>query len=178
LKRKSGRSKKCSRNKIRPACEQWLAGKPSSNAFHLGQFPHLHASKTIVGRRTMKFKKKELLLSLMVGTGLHLLNHLRERLPDNVDDIKDRLRETYDTASHRVSRATGALRGEEDSHMFGKVGALLIGVGIGVGIGLLVAPSTGEETRTDIADKVSDFGDKVRERTGKKPQGATGAHDE
>jgi hypothetical protein len=70
----------------------------------------------------------------MVGTGLHLLDSLRERLPDNVDDIKDRLRDTYDTASDRVSRATNALRGEEDSQILGKVGALLIGVGIGVGI--------------------------------------------
>jgi gas vesicle protein len=58
--------------------------------------------------------------------------------------------------------------------MSGKVGALLIGVGIGVGIGLLIAPTTGEETRADIANKVSDFGDKVREATGKKPQVATG----
>jgi hypothetical protein len=92
----------------------------------------------------MRFKKKELLLSLMVGTGLHLLNYLRERLPDNADDIKDRLRDTYDTASDRVSRATNALRGEEDSQILGKVGALLI--------------------------------DKVRQRTEKKPQGATGTH--
>jgi YtxH-like protein len=104
----------------------------------------------------------------MVGTGLHLLNSLRERLPDNVDDIKERVRDTYDTASDRVSRATDALRGERDSHLFSTIGALVIGVGIGVGIGLLIAPSSGEETRADIADKVSDFGDKVRERTGKK----------
>jgi gas vesicle protein len=62
--------------------------------------------------------------------------------------------------------------------MFGKVGALVIGVGIGVGIGLLIAPSSGEETRDDIANKVSDFGDKVRERTGQKPQAATGTHGE
>jgi YtxH-like protein len=124
----------------------------------------------------MRFKKKELLLSLMVGTGLHLLNYLRERLPDNADDIKGRLWDTYDTASDRVSRATNALRGEEDSQILGKVGALLIGVGIGVGIGMLIAPTSGEETRADIADKVSDFGDKVRERTEKKPQSATGTH--
>jgi gas vesicle protein len=77
-----------------------------------------------------------------------------------------------------VSRATDALRGEEDSHILGKVGALLIGVGIGVGIGVLIAPSSGEKTQADITDKVSDFGDKVRQRTGKKPQGATGTHDE
>ena len=122
----------------------------------------------------MKFKKKELLFGVLLGTGLHLLDSLRERLPDNVDDIKRRVRDTYGTASHRVSRATDALRGEEDSQILGKVGALLIGVGIGVGIGLLIAPASGEETRADISDKVSDFGEQVRERTGKKSQGATG----
>jgi YtxH-like protein len=121
----------------------------------------------------MRFKKKELLFGVLLGTGLHLLESLRERLPDNVDDIKRRVRDTYDTASHRVSRATDALRGVEDSHTLGKVGALLIGVGIGVGIGVLIAPSSGEETRADITAKGSDCGDKVRQRT-EKPQEATG----
>ena len=122
----------------------------------------------------MRFKKREPLFSVLLDTGLNVLDSLRERLPDNADDIKDRVRDTYDTASDRVSRATYALRGERDSHIFSTIGALVIGVGIGVGIGLLIAPSSGEETRADITDKVSDFGDKVRERTGKKPQGATG----
>jgi gas vesicle protein len=45
-----------------------------------------------------------------------------------------------------------------------------------VGVGLLIAPASGAETRAEISDKVSDFGDKVRERTGKEPQGATGTH--
>jgi hypothetical protein len=124
----------------------------------------------------MRFKKQEPLLGVLLSTGLHLLDSLRDRLPDNVDDIRERVRDTYDTASHRVSRATGALRGEEDSHIFGTVSALVIGVGIGVGIGLLIAPSSGKETRADIADKVSDFGDKVRESTRKVPQAATGTH--
>ena len=126
----------------------------------------------------MKFKKKELLFGVLLGTGLHLLDSLRERLPDNVDDIKRRVRDTYGTASERVGRATDALRGQEDSHIFGRVGILLLGVGVGVGIGLLIAPASGEETRADITAKVSDLGDKVRERTGKKPQGATGTYDE
>jgi YtxH-like protein len=124
----------------------------------------------------MRFKKREP-LSVLLDAGLHLFDSLRERLPDNVDDIKDRVRDTYDTASDRVSRATDALRGEEDSHIFGKAAALLIGVGIGVGIGMLIAPASGEETRSDITDKVSDFGDKVHERTGR-PQGATVTHGE
>jgi hypothetical protein len=122
----------------------------------------------------MRFRKREPLFNVLLDTGFHLLDSLRGRLPNNVDDIKDTVRDTYGTASHRVSRATGALRGERDSHIFGTIGALVIGVGIGVGIGLLIAPSSGEETRADIADKVSDFGDKVRESTRKVPQAATG----
>jgi hypothetical protein len=126
----------------------------------------------------MRSRKREpLLLGILFGASLYyLLDKVRERLPD---DIKGRASETYETASERVRRATDALRGKQDSHIFGKVGALLIGVGIGVGVGLLIAPARGEERRADIAaEKVSNFGNKVREQAGKKPQGATGTHGE
>jgi len=107
----------------------------------------------------------------LFGASLYyLLDKVRERLPD---DIKGRASETYETASERVRRATDALRGKQDSHIFGKVGALLIGVGIGVGVGLLIAPASGEETRADVANKIADFGEKIRERE-RKPEGATG----
>ena len=69
----------------------------------------------------MKFKKKELLLGVLLGAGLNLLNSLRDRLPDNLDDIKTRVRDTYGIASDRVSRASEVLRGEEDSHILSKV---------------------------------------------------------
>ena len=71
-----------------------------------------------------------------------------------------------------MNRTTAALRGEEDSQRLGKDIALLIGVGIGVGIGVLIAPASGDETRDDIANKVSEFSDKLRERAGN-PQDAT-----
>jgi gas vesicle protein len=105
----------------------------------------------------MKPRKRESLFSVLLDTGLQLVDSLRDRLPDNVDDIKGRVRDTYDTASDRASRAADVLRGEGDSHILGRVGVLLIGVGIGVGIGLLIAPASGEETRTKIKDKVSDI---------------------
>ena len=126
----------------------------------------------------MKFKKKEPLLGVLLGTGLNLLDSLRERLPDNFDDVKGRVRDTYGTASRRVSRASYALRGEEDSHILGNVGALLMGVGVGVGVGLLVAPARGEKTRAGLAEKVSELSEKVRQRTAKKPQNATGTYGE
>ena len=127
----------------------------------------------------MRFKKREPLLSALFGTGLYLLENLRERLPDNMDDMKGRAKETYETASDRLGNAADALRGKEDSDIFGKVSALLIGVGIGLGVGLLIAPASGDQTRADIADKVSDFSERVRERTTRrKPQGATGTSGE
>jgi YtxH-like protein len=122
----------------------------------------------------MKFKKRAV-LGVLLSTGLYLLDNLRERMPDNIDDVKAGAREKYQTASDRLGRAADALRGKEDSQMLGKVGALLIGVGIGVGIGLLVAPASGEETRADIANKVSAFGEKVSDQ---KPQASTGTHGE
>lgn len=126
----------------------------------------------------MRFRQRDPLFNILLDTGLQLLDAVRDRLPDNMDDMKDRVRDTYGTASKRVSRATDALRGEEDSHIWGTVGALVIGVGIGVGIGLLVAPASGDETRADITDKISDFSDKVRERTGKRPTKVTGTENE
>ena len=122
----------------------------------------------------MRFRKREPLFSVLLDTGLHLLDSLRDRLPDNMDDIKGKVRDSYNTASDRVSRAADALRGEDESHIFGRAVALAIGVGIGIGIGVLIAPASGEKMRADIADKVSDFGDKVSERSGRKPPSATG----
>jgi hypothetical protein len=124
----------------------------------------------------MKFKKREV-LGVLLSTGLYLLDNLRERFPDKMENIKGGARETYEAASDRLGRATNALAGREDSQIFGKVGALLIGVGVGVGVGLLIAPASGEKTRTDIANKVSDLSEKVRDR-GRKPQGATGTYGE
>ena len=122
-----------------------------------------------------RFRQREPLLSVLLGTGLRLLDSLRDRLSGNVDDFNVRVGNTYDNASDRVSRATAALRGEEDSQLLGKGIALLIGVGIGVGIGVLIVPASGEETRDNIANKVSEFSDKVRERAGS-PQDTTRTH--
>jgi hypothetical protein len=125
----------------------------------------------------MRFKKQEPLAGVLLATGLYLVNSLRDRLPDG-DELRGRVRDTYGTASERLSRATDALRGKEDSQVIGKVGALLVGVGIGAGIGMLIAPVSGEKMRADISDKVADFSgsvqEKVQQKVEKRP--ATGTH--
>ena len=108
-------------------------------------------------------KKEKMLRDLLVGTGVYLLDSLRERAGDSLDDLTGRARDTYNEASRRASRATDALRGE-DHHYFGTTAALLIGVGIGVGVGMLLAPASGEETRGTLTNKVQEFGDRVRDK--------------
>jgi hypothetical protein len=111
----------------------------------------------------MKMRKEKMLWNLLLGTGVYLLESLRERAGESLEDLSGRARETYSEASRRASRASDVLRGE-DHHVLGTTAALLIGVGIGVGVGMLLAPASGEETRSTIGNKVQEFGDRVRDK--------------
>lgn len=108
-------------------------------------------------------KKDKMLWNLLIGTGVYLLDSLRERAGDSFDDLSGRARDTYDEATRRASRARDAIRGD-DHHYLGTTAALLIGVGVGVGVGLLLAPASGEETRGTLTNKVQEFGDRVRDK--------------
>jgi ElaB/YqjD/DUF883 family membrane-anchored ribosome-binding protein len=122
----------------------------------------------------MKMRKENILWNVLLGTGVYLLDSMRGRLTDVMDDFggtardtyssaRDSARDTYNEASRRVGRASDALRGE-DGHAIGTAAALLIGIGVGVGVGMLLAPASGEETRSNLSNKVQEFGDRVRER--------------
>jgi hypothetical protein len=121
----------------------------------------------------MKNRNRSALMSLLMGTGLYLLDPLRNRLADRLDDLTDRAQDTYDTASDRLGRATRLIRGDDNRGM-STTTAVLIGMGVGVGLGLLFAPAPGEETRSNLADKVHDFGGKVRDKVGNAAQQAAG----
>lgn len=134
----------------------------------------------------MKTRKENILMNVLLGSGLYLLDSVRDRIADGVDDLKGRAKDNYEdlrgkakdgyeTASDRVSRATDALRGE-DSNLLGTTASLLIGIGIGVGVGMLLAPASGEETRSNLADKVQDFGGKFRERFSRETEAASGTY--
>ena len=111
----------------------------------------------------MKVRNRKAWLSMLMGTGLYLLDPLRNRLTERLDDLSDRAQDTYETASDRLGRATRVIRGN-DNRGISTTSAVLIGMGVGVGLGLLFAPATGEETRSNLAGKVHDFGDKIRDR--------------
>jgi hypothetical protein len=68
-----------------------------------------------------------------------------------------------------VSRASDVIRGE-DHRGVSTAAALLIGVGVGVGVGMLLAPASGEETRSNLSNKVHEFGDRMRDRFSERNQ--------
>ena len=134
----------------------------------------------------MKTRKENILLNVLLGTGLYLLDSVRDRIADGVDDLRGRAKDNfedlrskakdgYETASSRVSRASEVLRGD-DSSVLSTAASLLVGIGIGVGLGMLLAPASGEETRSNIADKVQDFGGKVRDRFSREQEVGTGTY--
>jgi hypothetical protein len=121
----------------------------------------------------MKLRKEKVLLNILLGTGLYLLDSVRDRLSDGAgdfserardrfDDLRQRTRDSYDTVSDRVSRATDVMRGE-DRRVLNTTVAVLAGAGIGVALGLVFAPASGEETRSNIADKVREGFSRMKE---------------
>ena len=121
----------------------------------------------------MRLCKKTIPTSVLLGAGLYLLDSMRDRLSDGVEELRDWARGTYHTASDRVNRASDVIRGEED-HSVSTATAALIGLGIGVGIGFLFAPASREETRRNVAGKAGYYGGKVKGRFSKETESASG----
>ena len=120
----------------------------------------------------MKLRKEKILFDVLLGTGVYLLDSVRDRLAESVGDFSERARnaahELYETTSERAGRAAEVIRGE-DHRGLSTSAAVLIGVGVGVGVGILLAPARGEETRNTIAEK-------VRDRFSREKEQATGTY--
>jgi hypothetical protein len=109
------------------------------------------------------------LLKTLLGTSLYLLEQSdgaqngRDRAASRIDDLRDAVQQKYEDAAERVAKASRAIRGE-DNHALGNALRLAAGIGVGVGVGLLLAPASGQETRSAIAGRVQQFGNKVRKQ--------------
>ena len=125
----------------------------------------------------MKMRKENILWNVLLGSGVYLLDSLRDRLSEGIDDLSDRARDTYSEASRRVSRASDVIRGE-DHRGISTAAALLVGIGVGVGVGMLLAPASGEETRSNLSNKVQEFGDRMRDKFSeqRREPGSTGTY--
>jgi len=118
------------------------------------------------------------LLKTLLGVGLYLLERsgdatksARDRAAARMDDLRDAAQEKYETATERVRRASRAIRGE-DNDVLRNTLFFAAGIGVGLGVGLILAPASGDETRSVIAGKVHDMGGRVRRQFSS--EGATG----
>jgi gas vesicle protein len=119
-------------------------------------------------------------LKLLLGTSLYLLEesdnatkNVRERAVEQIEDLREAAQQSYETAANRVARASRAIRGE-DRYVLNSVLQFAAGVGVGIGVGVILAPASGEETRSAIAGRVHDIGDKVRKQFSTEDTSATG----
>jgi len=117
---------------------------------------------------------------LLLGTSLYLLEqsdnatkNARDRAVGQIDDLRDAAWQKYEAAADRVARASKAIRGE-DSNVLRNVLYFAAGTGVGLGVGLIFAPASGEETRSVIAGRVHEMGEKVRQQFSSEGARATG----
>jgi hypothetical protein len=89
-------------------------------------------------------------------------DRMRARVADHIEDLSDSAAKNLGNAVDRAERLYHSVRGE--NHTTAHVLSFLAGIGCGIGAGLLLAPSSGDETREAIADKVHRFKDDVRDR--------------
>jgi len=94
-------------------------------------------------------------------TDAKLWESLGGQLRDQADDATDGIRERYEDTADRLTRARDAYQGRRD--WVTPAVSFVGGVGLGAGIALLLAPSSGAETRSAIREKVVDLKNRAQD---------------
>ena len=58
----------------------------------------------------MRLRKENILWNVLLGSGVYLLDSLRERLGEGISDLSERARDSYSEAARRASRATDVIQ--------------------------------------------------------------------
>jgi hypothetical protein len=96
-------------------------------------------------------------LDRFVKSILKSVVYIMDEAADRVDRVSDRASELADNTRNVIYPNQG--------HALRNVMCFAAGVGVGVAAGMLLAPSSGQELRDSIGDKVQNISDKVRGRS-------------
>jgi len=98
------------------------------------------------------------LLKSILKTAVYVL----DQADGFTSDVRDRAERVTDRVSDLADQGHDVVYGED--HTMRNIGLFVAGVGVGVAAGVLFAPSSGDELRGSMRDKVADIGDRVRDR--------------
>jgi gas vesicle protein len=99
------------------------------------------------------------ILRSLLKTAVYIMDQTAEQ----VDRVSDRAADLADQAKNAVYEAKEAIYPQED-HTLRNVLSFAVGVGVGVGAAILLTPSSGEEIRNSISERVHDISDRVTGR--------------
>lgn len=80
-----------------------------------------------------------------------------------MDEAADRVDRVSDRASELAANTKSVIYPNE-GNTFRNIVSFAAGIGVGVAAGLLLAPSSGEELRNNLGDKVQNISDKITRR--------------
>jgi hypothetical protein len=95
-------------------------------------------------------------LRSLLKAGVFLL----EQSDDAAADLRNRAKARVEDLT---GRARQAIRGQESDHTVRNAISFALGTALGVGVAILFAPGSGDETRSALAGKVRNVGNRVRE---------------
>lgn len=102
------------------------------------------------------------ILKSLLKTAVYILDQTDRAAADMRDRVSERAERVSDRVSDLTDQGRQAIYGED--HTLRHVLLFAAGVGVGVGAGILLAPSSGEELRSSMRERVEDIGDRVRGR--------------
>lgn len=134
--------------------------------------------------KNVNMKKILTAAEIAAGTALYLMEHsgaarrkVKNFFSDQMDDVRDRAKDTYDAAADRATEFSESFRGSQSNSGGWNVLRFMVGLGVGVGIALLMAPASGEQTRARLSESAREFGDRARRQFSSSELEATGTGD-
>src|SRR5262245_49191672 len=106
-------------------------------------------------------------MRILLGMGLILaepkLRTVRNRVREEMDDLRDKASQGCEDVSGQFMRGARAIRGQSHSQLTNAL-KFAAGVSVGLATGLLLAPSSGEDMRRSMARKIQDLRSGMRQR--------------
>jgi len=95
----------------------------------------------------------------LIATDAKVWAAVNKQLQQGANDVNDVIRRKFGETTDRLNSARVEIRTHSD--WLARVTSLLAGVGIGMGVGMLMAPTSGDDMRAALRNKVTEVKNNV-----------------